>query len=370
MDAPRHAGLHTPTPRRPKAGQLRAALAAAFLLAAIPPIHAQPPAPAQKAGDDEVFWENANRRMVAASAQLVGIRDPLAAAAMRIQGHIKVVWPTFVNTVPDLDPYWMRGVRDGQPWEDMRVQNPGDEARLHLRPGYREYVAHALALIYASRGAPDVFARAAEDNDYVKFDHINNEPWKYRGKVIHLDGTLKKLDKYDAPLVALKHGVSHFYVAWIFLRRDLPPIRVDFTELPEGLKVGEDLDRRVSFDGYFFKKWPYQAQRDKAHDPPRVTLLFVAPTLKVQPVRPRAADLGTGLTKTMLMGIIGCVVLTLGLIVALNLWYKRGDRAVQARLTALHAATLFDEQALLEGVAEIERKEQRDKSPPSSEPKA
>ncbi len=312
----------------------------------------------QKIAGEERFWLDGRRRLLAASAQLVGIRDPYTAAAMRIQGGREGIWPLFLETVPDLNPKSLQGVRDGKPWVDMVVRNPGEEARLHLRPGYREYLVYADALFYASRTPADVFAKAAADNTHVKFAHINSEPWKYRGQVIHLAGTLRRLNRHDAPVPAIKHGVPHFYEAWISLDNRGPLIRVDFTELPEGLQVGDDLDRRVSFDGYFFKKWPYTSQDEKE----RQALFFIAPTLTLQSPRPRP-ELETGMTKTMVMGIIGCVVLTLGLIIALSLWYKRGDRAVRARLTELHTAKLFDEQAFLGGGPEPDH---REPGPPSA----
>jgi hypothetical protein len=306
------------------------------------------PAPdgkAKAAGQDaeENFWESRERRRIVASAQLAAVADIFMACAMRIQGNRDLLW-TEGDIVPDLHQPWLQGVRDNVPFADLRPKNPEDVGKMHKKPGFAEYMAYSQALIFAKRTPAETFARAAADNAHIKFDTIYNNAAIHRGKVIHMEGMLRRLDRRDSPLPALVQGVPHFYEGWITLdRRGLPPVCVVFPDLPEGLEIGEDLNRRVSFNGYFFKKYRYRAQDDKD----RTTLLFVAPTLKLLPSAARRADDDSRISHTLLMGIIGCAVLTIGLIVALNLWYRQSDRHVRARLTELQSSRVFDEEALL-----------------------
>ena len=70
------------------------------------------------------------------------------------------------------------------------------------------------------------------------------------------------------------------YEGWIF--DDLyiaNPFCVLFTELPPGLHVGEKLEYRVGFDGYFFKRYRYKDGQGTVRDCP----LFIGRTLAVQP---------------------------------------------------------------------------------------
>jgi hypothetical protein len=163
----------------------------------------------------------------------------------------------------------------------------------------------------------------------VTFAHLFEEPEKYRGEVIHVDGRLRRVRRFDAPrFIEEALGIKVLYEGWLF-EPDVygaNPRCVIFTNLPLGIAVGEDTDHRVAFDGYFFKRYRY-----KAGDGWRDAPLFIAPTLTVlsSPARVSSSPFSAG---TLATSFVGLIVATAAAAVALGWWYRRGDHIVRARL--------------------------------------
>src|SRR5688572_22300730 len=68
------------------------------------------------------FWGDTRRQQAAAAAQMIGIQDPFAIAAMRIEGSRWLVWPELPFTEEDLalDPIWLEHIRDDVGPPDFR----------------------------------------------------------------------------------------------------------------------------------------------------------------------------------------------------------------------------------------------------------
>jgi hypothetical protein len=105
------------------------------------------------------------------------------------------------------------------------------------------------------------------------------------------------------------------------------PVCVVCSELPAGLKPGEDLDRRVSTDAYFFKLYRYEAGDGWRR----------APLLIGRAAVPAVSDASA---PASIWAVPGAVVpLTLGLVglaaavaVGVAWWFRREDRRARERL--------------------------------------
>jgi hypothetical protein len=191
----------------------------------------------------------------------------------------------------------------------------------------QEAAAYSETLAAAHRTSPAALARLSRRD--LTFAHLFEEPGKYRGVLIHVEGRLRRVRRFDAPkFIEAAHGIKVLYEGWLF-EPDIygaNPRCVIFTNLPPTIMVGEDTDHRVAFDGYFFKRYRY-----KAGDGWRDAPLFIAPTLaplsSSSPTSNSAFSAGTLATS-----FVGLIVVTAATAAALGWWYRRGDRQVQARL--------------------------------------
>ncbi len=163
----------------------------------------------------------------------------------------------------------------------------------------------------------------------VTFAHLFEEPAKYRGQVIHVEGRLRRVRRFDVPkFIQDSYGIRDLYEGWLFEPEvyGANPRCVIFTKLPEGVEVREETDHRVAFDGYFFKRYRYQAGDGWRNAP-----LFIAPTLTVA-ASPSATDGSRLSIGTLATGFVGLIVATAATALVLGWWYCRGDRRLRARL--------------------------------------
>jgi hypothetical protein len=224
------------------------------------------------------------------------------------------------DKVPPIDPDVLGGIEDRQPVRG--ADENGYEAR-----------AYNYVLVEARKFSPEAFARSARRD--VTFAHLFEQPSDFRGQVIHVEGRLKRLRKFDAPRAAAAEGVPTIYEGWVFEEIYFSnPFCVIVTELPEGIRVGERLEQRVAFDGYFFKNYKYQAGDGK-----RLAPLLIGRTLLLR--EPAAApesawSFGNMFLPAFLILVLGTAVL----VVTLTWWFRRGDSLVRARLAAAQRPTL------------------------------
>jgi hypothetical protein len=314
----------------------------------------QPVPPAPQGEAEERFWFDRRRTAVAGAAQLVGARYLFQIAAMRLHGRETLVWgeKRVPDQAPPLNATWLDSVRDDNPFLDLRPRAPDELMLPKYRDGYQEYLAYCQAVVLADQLPAEAFAKSAADNSDLEFSHLYRESKRYRGKVIHMAGRLKRVTKEDAPREAERHGVKAIYQGFVFLDRPGPPVVVIFPRLPEGLKVGDYAKPpRVAFDGYFFKRYRYPSEeKDRAGNRKVVTtLLFIAPTLHVRQAPAPAGAVSSPLPAPVLYGVIGFVVLTLGLLVGVHFWYRRSDQKIRSRLLKLQAERF--EEGLMAGAA-------------------
>jgi hypothetical protein len=120
--------------------------------------------------------------------------------------------------------------------------------------------------------------------------------------------------------------VANVYEGWVFdATQGTNPWCVIFTDLPPGLKPGENINRPVTMDGYFFKKYRYSAVKDD-----RFTPLVIGRTLRLESGAgsPAASPGAFSAHFLVLLGLMiaGAVVLIGALVFGLSWWFRRADR--------------------------------------------
>jgi len=294
--------------------------------------------PAGKQGDppaldkDEEFWFTRVKRRPAAAAQLVLARNPLTVAALRLKSLEEMVWEGLEFTdefAPALNPDWLEDMVDNRPLPDIRGKSPEELPKSAL-PTYH---AFSQALTYAFQYPPEAFKKSARENADITFSHLWIEPRVNRGKVVPVKGRLVRIRKREAPWPAKLQGVHHYYEAWLFGEtKHSFPYCLWFTTLPDGLEVAEEMRKQASFEGYYMGRFTFRvgpAAEQKDIDVPT----FVGPTLRVSPTPARPID-DTPFSLVVLIGIVAMLVGLVAAVCGMSWWFRKGDRAIQAQLTA------------------------------------
>jgi hypothetical protein len=187
-----------------------------------------------------------------------------------------------------------------------------------------EHNAYCLALITSHAAAREALAQKARLD--VTYAHLFEQPEEYRGVLVHVTGRMRRLRRFESPaFVRESYDIPFIYEGWTFdsERYGTNPTCLIFTELPQGIGIGEEIDQHVSFDGYFFKRYRYQAG-DGWRDAP----LIIGKSPELQPMT------HTGLPRSFVWIIAGLMGSGTALVAVLAWWYRRGDRRVYAVLSA------------------------------------
>jgi hypothetical protein len=230
---------------------------------------------------------------------------------------------------PDIREDLVGRVTDGTPIPDA-IEND-------LSP---EVLAYSRALIAADTTSETAFANSARRD--LTFAHLFEEPAQYRGQVVHYEGRLKRVRKFDAhKYVREGFDIPFIYEGWIFDLRmhGANPMCVVFTRLPPGVPVKEELDIPAAFDGYFFKRYRYQAGDGWRESP----LLIGHTVVAEKSAATIAKDTGFAFSTTLLTIFLGLLLLTAGLTVGLHWWYRQGDRRLRSRLADVQPAQFLED---------------------------
>jgi hypothetical protein len=240
---------------------------------------------------------------------------------------------------PKLNPDLLDEVKDSRLIPEADVKDPPAEAR-----------AYYQALIYARTTPPEVFARSTRRD--LTYAHLFQEPWKYRGEIVHVEGQMTRLRRFDPPkfVQGEAYGITDLYEGWIFTTDTnfANPFCVIFTELPGGLVVNERLNRLASCDGYFFKKWRYKDGAGQTRDVPM--LIGRSVQLKKEAPEMGSAVPFSRLLGTAFLGVLGILVL---LTIALTWWYRQGDRRIHAALAASRSVAFENAEPEVEPLPEV-----------------
>ena len=121
----------------------------------------------------------------------------------------------------------------------------------------------------------------------VLFAQILSRPDLYRGVPIRIDGTALRVmvqDHIDPSLSPRRR----LYEAWAITKDSQGyPYCLVFEDPPKNLAVGDDLDERIFFDGYFLKLMAYQARNHERFAPLLIgRLTKYGPSASARPLVP------------------------------------------------------------------------------------
>jgi hypothetical protein len=292
---------------------------------------ASPPNPAPD--DEPVVIRDNKLEMLAGVTMLVGTgfqgsQAASGALAQLQSGADHHLWTVGQGSkVPELTRALLAKVRDRQGIPD------GTEVK-NNEPS--EVDAYYEALFYAYLNPPEAFADSAR-RDFT-YAQLFNEPHKWRGEVLHVEGRLKRLRRYDVPLQLADRDIKYLYEGWIFDQAyGANPTCLLFTELPPGLEPAESMEAQVAFDGYFFKIYRYQSGDSKPGQA-REAPLLIGRTLKLLSPQQANAVSATVWSKPLLVSFFALVFSTVGLAIWLTWWFRRGDRRIRTRLASSRRA--------------------------------
>lgn len=109
----------------------------------------------------------------------------------------------------------------------------------------------------------DVF-RQDPDRPYPIYVDMLNNPERFRGRLVTLEGYVRRL----LLIGENEHGLDNLYEAWLYTDDSQGhPAVVVFSAKPEEMPEGNDISEHVRITGYFFKLWRYEAQDNDRFTP-------------------------------------------------------------------------------------------------------
>jgi hypothetical protein len=192
-----------------------------------------------------------------------------------------------------------------------------------------EYMAYNYVVSFARKQSLDALAQNVRPE--LTFRRVFEEGrGNYRGELVRVRGWLKRLNWIESTELLKKEGIPHLYEGWVF-DEDFAgyPWCVVFSELPPGLEPAEQMNRFVTLDGYFFKRYKYRAVKDT-----RLAPLVIGRSLTVKPPEPEpdAVNAMWSFGRTFVPVAAAGIAVIAGVAVALNYWFRRGDRQLQATI--------------------------------------
>jgi hypothetical protein len=91
----------------------------------------------------------------------------------------------------------------------------------------------------------------------VRFSQLFENPDRFRGLPLHIDGTTRRVLIQHVEGSPLFHQ-GRYYEAWTFTPDSMAfPYVLAFENAPANLAIGDNIQQRVQFDGYFLKILAY-----------------------------------------------------------------------------------------------------------------
>jgi hypothetical protein len=224
-------------------------------------------------------------------------------------------------------------IRDRAPLPQLpeALDPPDRQARIELEMKIGEVLAYCDAIDKAYMFKATQFAAALEAKQPTWKQLINN-PRRNRGAVMQIKGNLRRLERFDPPLMVQANGVRDLYEGWIFQDDSNDPWCVIFPDLPEGLEPADKMNQPVTFDGYFFKVLGYRNEMKQDVFAP--LLIGNSPVVE-GPLRAGGDDPMMHWSRALLYGIFSIVLTVMILATALTWWFRRGDARVRGKLSEI-----------------------------------
>jgi len=188
---------------------------------------------------------------------------------------------------------------DPDPFPPDAVENLGApvEALSKVRDDtvFRGADSDAWFAVWETLQTTDPEKLAREAGPAVGFTELFGQPRSFRGRLVRLRGTLRRIEHVEAAANAA--GITNYWQGWLDPEGGPPsPIVIYFLVLPEAIRPGTQLYEPVEVVGYFFKRWAYQAT-DAIRTAPLVMSLepvFLQPSTEPPEVNIRDTLIWTG----------------------------------------------------------------------------
>lgn len=218
------------------------------------------------------------------------------------------------SMVPQLVDILIDQARDRRPIEDA------------------ESASYLYMMSMAGRTELEAFEK--QKGPFPNRNDLMNRPAQWRGKVVKLQGRVRRLRVLPPDPELQKFGIGPLYEAWIFQDQyGAHPVCLLVASLPAGLKPAEDLDEEVSFAGFFYKVYRYaSAQTKEGERVQRDAPLLMGPGLRLRPkAKGEGPDPGAW-TRDLLPIFFTVIIGTVGLGGLMGWWLSRSDKKARARL--------------------------------------
>ncbi len=206
------------------------------------------------------------------------------------------------------------------------LKNIEDDAPVRHEIANRDEARAYDYIVNFARRVPDASFRKAARKDLTFAHLLSPEAFKHRGDVVQIEGRLKRVSDIKPTPVLEADGVKHLYEAWVFseAHREYAWCLL-LTELPPDIPVAEELDRHVSFAGYFYKVYRYPTPDGTRRSP-----LLVGRTLVSRKAadEPSVWELSSRTVPVLSAIIAGGIVALAGL----AWWLRRADQATRAAI--------------------------------------
>jgi hypothetical protein len=232
---------------------------------------------------------------------------------------------------------YLEAIKDKRPLPKIRVEKDKPPPDAWVKPGSPDwgwYRAFNDALRRADEADPDMFKKAAKENEDVVYSHLKATPGRYRGKIITITGKLTVIRREDPPRF-VPDSIDRIYTGYITgPTPGAPPYAVAFTQLPvEVEKPSEKINLEVTFHGYFLSLVTFPPEEGKKTQREVISPYLVGKTLIVNPPEEKTSE--HALSFYIIVAIVGGFVLVAILVAAMNIWFRRGDRKIQSQLAAM-----------------------------------
>jgi hypothetical protein len=267
-----------------------------------------------------------------AAASVLGYGTPLNLVGPLVTGSLNLTWPPV-----ELKPWQeeLPKVATKLDWLNRQFTIIDREPVISFKQDpspSSETVAYYNVMALAHKLPQTAIQKGARSD--LTFTHFFEEPEKYRGEVVHIDGTLARVTRYDPSNYEKEAGIKDHYEGWIYDPKNYGanPMCLVFSELPAGVKEGKN-NVAISFDGYFFKLLRYKSgERTQKGEVSRLAPLLMGKTITVRKFDTTVMEQGLTTGKSMVMGFLGLLLATMAIALGVAYYYRRGDKVVRTRI--------------------------------------
>ncbi|MEM8678737.1 MAG: hypothetical protein AAGF97_05185 [Planctomycetota bacterium] len=162
---------------------------------------------------------------------------PLPAGVIQITPPSNSASPTSTGLFPGVDPAWLATLRDDTVFR-------ADETSAWYGMLAAMQAATSAQLTEQGQGA-------------VGFTQLYQQPDAYRGKLVRLQGTVKRCHYIEARDNPQK--IPGYYQCWFWPTGSTNPVVLYCLTVPDDFPQGMSINEWVEVDGLFYKRWAYRA---------------------------------------------------------------------------------------------------------------